>query len=133
MQVSEKYGDAKTPLGIFLSNAHPTDDAEQRAALERVAGSSPSHSGPVPSEIVSSAVFKLISRINHSCAPNASLTWLRGAMLVRAVKPIEAGDEVLLNYIGVEATGHPAPMRRAYLRSQFGFLCRCELCEASDV
>lgn len=40
------------------------------------------------------------SLINHSCLPN-SVNYLMGdRMVVRAVSPVAAGEEVLINYLG---------------------------------
>ena len=45
-------------------------------------------------------VFENISRINHSCASNATFTWFSKSQAaeVRATQPIKAGDEITINY-----------------------------------
>ena len=131
------YGERKTVLGIFLSNAYSTDDAEAEAALARslASGWQPdAQTEPTEPTEQRSALFALISRFNHSCAPNTEHTWQRrepgggGARVVRATRAIPAGEELTVNYIGEEATGHPSELRRAYLRAKFGFECTCPLC-----
>ncbi|KAH9019791.1 hypothetical protein EDB84DRAFT_1516300 [Lactarius hengduanensis] len=62
----------------------------------------------------------IISRINHSCAPNALFRWNEElfAAEVRALRPIRRGEEVTI--------GHASRQER--LRDAYGFTCTCELC-----
>jgi hypothetical protein len=48
------------------------------------------------------ALFAQTCRVNHSCSPNARYTWRAdlGRELVVALKPIAAGEEVTVQYIG---------------------------------
>ena len=71
-------------------------------------------------------VFENISRINHSCLPNAVHSWnaSRGQETVYAVRDINEGEEVTLSYLA----GGPSSSRKAQLKDNFGFECRCELC-----
>ena len=68
----------------------------------------------------------MISRCNHSCAPNAVFVWDAVLELGRldAKRPIPAGTEVTINY-----GAHGGRMRRQRILSQrFNFMCECELC-----
>ena len=94
-----------------------------------------------------SALFPLLSKINHSCAPNCFVMWLEdcSAYLV-PTKPLSAGVELTIDYLGaelnVEVEKMPSRMvaalgklqtgerdqRRQRLKTQFGFDCKCEVC-----
>ncbi len=50
-----------------------------------------------------------------------------GTLLVRACRPILAGEELTACYLGAGRWGHVSA-RRAALRQQWGFLCQCERC-----
>ena len=87
----------------------------------------------------SSAVFKKISRMNHSCLPNAHNVWWTvdcpanermfapGYMMVRAAQNIKKGTEITIDYL--HNKGWPdTKERKAELRYRWGFDCRCSLC-----
>lgn len=69
----------------------------------------------------------IISRINHSCAPNALFRWNDEmfAAEVRALRPIRRGEEVTMCYVP-ELEGYASRQER--LRDAYGFACTCELC-----
>ncbi|KAM5481871.1 hypothetical protein McanMca71_006566 [Microsporum canis] len=81
------------------------------------------------------AVAPLISRLNHSCTPNAHqmVIGLRGRgaterkfVSIRATKIIPKGEEVTVPYDFI----HMAPaVRRQYMLNRFGFVCRCNSCD----
>ena len=75
------------------------------------------------------AVHHLISRCNHSCAPNAAFSWDAEASVGRlhAARPIPAGAAVVFNY---GARGSRARRQRR-LQQRFNFVCGCELCSLS--
>ena len=76
--------------------------------------------------------------INHACIPNAIMSsamverpirgdeWVDGLMTVKALKPIQRGEEVTIAYdlrIDLSPT-----LRRQQLEEDFGFRCRCITC-----
>ncbi|KAH8995418.1 hypothetical protein EDB92DRAFT_1846833 [Lactarius akahatsu] len=67
----------------------------------------------------------IISRINHSCAPNALFRWNEEmfAAEVRALRPIRRGEEVTMCYVP-ELEGYASRQER--LRDAYGFTCTCE-------
>ena len=65
-QDCELYGQKKTPLGIFLSNAHPTVDGAADSSASLLC------SRP---DTVSAAAYAHFSRFNHACNPNTSHSW----------------------------------------------------------
>lgn len=71
-------------------------------------------------------IFPLVSRINHSCRPNAQHAYNEKlkSMLVHAVREIPAGEELTLSYLN----GGPSTQRKQILKDNFRFDCTCELC-----
>jgi hypothetical protein len=73
---------------------------------------------------LATGVFETASRINHSCVPNASYTWVArgkdgvGRMVFWSRDGIRGGEEVLVDY------GH----RREVLKRIYGFECDCGGC-----
>jgi tetratricopeptide (TPR) repeat protein len=77
-------------------------------------------------------LYELISRINHSCAPNVTRRFdeKRGEADIVATRDIDAGEEcclALISEIGERATDE----RREMLRMKYNFECMCERCEPS--
>jgi hypothetical protein len=66
-------------------------------------------------------VFATISRINHSCRPNAAHSWnpLLKEQTVYAVREIKEGDEITLSY----HNGGPSTVRKQILKEAFNFDC----------
>ncbi|KII86621.1 hypothetical protein PLICRDRAFT_43257 [Plicaturopsis crispa FD-325 SS-3] len=75
-----------------------------------------------------SGVFLKTSKCNHSCAPNAVWKWdLRTFTLtLSAVKPIRAGEEITVAYIGTLTKSRAE--RRAELQKSYQFHCECPAC-----
>ena len=80
------------------------------------------------------AVYALYSRINHSCESNVRVDLgADGALSVVALRDLQAGEEVLDNYLA-EAHGNDADaavrleMRR-HLAERWRFECACARCE----
>ena len=101
-----EHGATKNVYGIWLSNALPTED-----------------------EPATAAVFRIASRLNHSCRPNAHIAWQsqRKRMVLHAVVAIPKGSEVCIDYRG-GGDGETRDERRSGLQSDFGFVCTCALC-----
>ncbi|KAJ0163839.1 hypothetical protein CTA2_2277 [Colletotrichum tanaceti] len=68
--------------------------------------------------------------VNHSCAANAGKEYVGDLMVLRALRAIDRGEEILHSYD--ESAGYEA--RRGALRTTWGFECGCALCaaEATD-
>jgi len=76
-------------------------------------------------------LFDLTSRINHSCLPNALHSIVGGEMRVEAAHSIEAGEEILIDYLrGDKRTGTEMALyhRRQILQKHHKFHCVCALC-----
>ncbi|KAL0952343.1 hypothetical protein HGRIS_006624 [Hohenbuehelia grisea] len=72
-------------------------------------------------------VFKDISRINHSCSPNAVKHWDKRsfAFIVHVARDIAADEEITLPYC---ALYEPAAKRRNILQAFYHFWCKCDAC-----
>ena len=85
---------------------------------------------PLKDAAASSAIFPLASRLNHSCLANAAYSYHAATKTLRiqAVKTIEPGAEITLNYLPETSWCQPSPSRRSYLLAGFNFLCHCPAC-----
>ena len=103
--VHAKDEDSKTPGGIIRTNA--IDDADNFANL-----------------------YPELSRMNHSCSPNAMRlsSDRQGGVTVVANQDIDEGDEVCINYMDGADDGLPVEQRRKHLMQQYHFHCSCKLC-----
>ncbi|CAE7226045.1 Smyd3, partial [Symbiodinium sp. KB8] len=68
----------------------------------------------------------LPSLINHSCQPNVAEQFLGDLLLLRASKPMVAGEELLMSYA---STLQSRQLRQKYLNETFGFSCSCPRCK----
>jgi len=80
-------------------------------------------------------LFPSLALTNHSCAPNSS--WTAQAetprqLELRAVKDIEQGVEVTVNYIVVEGRFMTRESRQSRLKEGWEFNCECTLCTSEE-
>ncbi|KAJ5051620.1 uncharacterized protein L3040_001395 [Drepanopeziza brunnea f. sp. 'multigermtubi'] len=82
-------------------------------------------------EGISHAVFAGISRINHSCVPNAQANWhgILERFNVHATRDIEVAEEVSLAYLPENGDLRETRMKR--LSDGYGFECGCPACDLS--
>lgn len=117
------------------------EDAK-RAAVDELLGAASAEAGVARADAVdffegrTSApllgVFRLHSKLNHSCAPNAearSYTFADATVDVVALKPIVPGDEILITYVDPK---DPVKLRARRLWENHGFVCDCARCAAPD-
>jgi SET domain len=81
-------------------------------------------------------VYHNISRINHSCDPNAIVQPGTGAsddnrLIVRAAAPISPGDEISISYLGLFLYTS-TECRQQQLRRTKHFVCHCTRCLAKQ-
>ena len=83
---------------------------------------------------VAGAVYKTLSRFNHSCVPNCSWSFVpqgtpgsvgAASVAVRAIKPVKEGDELTISYAD-PTVGRDE--RRETLWDKYRFDCACALC-----
>ena len=115
-------GLAKTARGIWNSNSFPMEDiiADGLAAAK--------------DGVHRSAVYRLCSRINHSCRPNCFAAWnaLLGRQTLHALRDIGQGEELTVAYVGGAEAGVRAS-RRQMLADKYHFDCACEACSLKVV
>ncbi|KAI1318901.1 hypothetical protein EDD11_005535 [Mortierella claussenii] len=104
-----------------LQNVHPD--------LPKELGIARTNALPLGQDAIEAAIFAIISRINHDCAPNVRHSWNSntGKEYVYAVQDISKGGEILTAYLD------PFTIREDRLRllqQKFKFDCRCRLCAA---
>ncbi|ETS86443.1 hypothetical protein PFICI_00271 [Pestalotiopsis fici W106-1] len=68
----------------------------------------------------------LICTSNHSCDPNVNLVFNQPTTVLRALKPIKKGEEILMKYIDVT---NPYSVRQAELSETYHFTCKCSKCK----
>jgi hypothetical protein len=71
-------------------------------------------------------VFPNLSRINHSCKPNAKHSWnpVKEQYVVYTIRSVREGEELTVSYL----SGGESKRRQETLKEAFGFTCACELC-----
>ena len=97
-------------MGIFQTNSIPIREFDKLKGKD-----------------LGNALYKYISRINHSCKPNAvwSFNQIKKMKEVRATKTIAAGEEITACYID------PLNMsddRQKLLSVKYNFKCCCDIC-----
>ncbi|KAJ2992462.1 hypothetical protein NUW58_g2161 [Xylaria curta] len=75
----------------------------------------------------STGIWLQASYANHSCLPNATRAFIGDMMIVRAVREIPVGGEILMGYISPH---EPFADRHKRLKDGYGFKCDCDLCRA---
>ena len=93
-------------LGIYSTNAHQMDS---------------DHGG----------IFLEVSRINHSCSPNARYSWNPDIkrMRVYALRDIAYGDEIFVSYLASRNVyGSSREERQTVLMRRYMFTCACTTC-----
>ena len=83
----------------------------------------------------SKCLFLTLALLNHSCAPNTA--WARAGdnvrqLELRAIREIEAGEEITVNYISVEGRYSDTAARQTRLRDGWDFTCICRLCQTRE-
>lgn len=96
-------------LNIFLANNFDLGDSQGRA------------------------IFRNISRINHSCVPNAQGNFNEGLekFTVHAVREIDKGEELTISYLPEH--GATRQSRQERLEDVYGFKCDCPVCDSNSM
>ena len=68
----------------------------------------------------------MASRFNHSCVPNTNWSWVGDVLLVRAIWPLAAGEELTMCY------NPDLAHDRQQNFEMYGFTCACALCKADQ-
>ncbi|EME88062.1 uncharacterized protein MYCFIDRAFT_192326 [Pseudocercospora fijiensis CIRAD86] len=82
------------------------------------------------------ALFLSVARINHSCTPNAHVSFYPpspstsvGRMVVHTLRELHAGEEVLISYFSILMS---KPDRQTKAR-KWGFDCACSACDGKQL
>ena len=70
-------------------------------------------------------LYPLASFFNHSCSPNAVVSFSGQTLVVRALRDIPAEEEVTIAYVELYA---PREYRRLQLQAKKKFVCQCRRC-----
>ncbi|KAK7460845.1 hypothetical protein VKT23_008776 [Stygiomarasmius scandens] len=117
-----------------LSNCHQEDGSGPLFGIARTNGLSvsdyyePAQPGLPDSARYYSATCKILSRINHSCCPNAHRDWDSPTFsyYLYSVRAIKKDEEITINYLG-EAFDSTASRQRQV--TSYGFQCSCKRCQ----
>ncbi|KAF8346577.1 SET domain-containing protein [Amanita rubescens] len=68
-----------------------------------------------------------LSRVNHSCSPNATCRWILKDIMfeLRALRPIKKGEQIFISYIYLLQSRSD---RQEHLQSSYAFACTCPSC-----
>lgn len=77
-----------------------------------------------------SGLYVMQSKINHSCAPNAEITFPHGNhnLEIKALRNINSGEEICISYLDECQLERSRHSRQKYLQENYIFLCECEKC-----
>jgi len=75
-------------------------------------------------------LFLKMSRFNHSCVPSGEFHWndQYSRQEIRAIKNIQAGEEITICYFTIEIAVHTQQERKQFLLDHYGFPCDCPDC-----
>ncbi|XKL63349.1 hypothetical protein PGB90_005713 [Kerria lacca] len=73
------------------------------------------------------ALVPLFSLINHSCDPNVKWYWCKNVMVLYAIRPIAAGEQIYISYLPEYA--HVPLVERQIMLKKFFFKCACNACK----
>nr|CAD7447407.1 unnamed protein product [Timema bartmani] len=76
---------------------------------------------------IGAAAYATMSLVNHSCEPNVVRHSYRDTVVLRAIRLIKKGEQVLDNY-GYHYALHEKEERQSHLKDQYYFICDCEAC-----
>ncbi|EEB11309.1 SET and MYND domain-containing protein, putative [Pediculus humanus corporis] len=78
-----------------------------------------------------SGLYELQSTINHSCSPNAEVTFPHSnyQLAVVATDNINPGDEICISYLDMCSLSRSRHSRQKILQENYLFTCKCHKCE----
>jgi hypothetical protein len=90
-------------------------------------------------------IGRRLAMLNHSCSPNAAVVLPKKCthgcqcpvIKVKAITPIERGDAITILYFSPETAAesrqHRKEGKEEFLKSVYGFECKCQVCTAATV
>lgn len=79
-----------------------------------------------------SGLYTIQSKINHSCQPNAEVTFdeSNSELQVVALRDINENEEITISYLDECQLSRSRHSRQKYLQENYLFHCECEKCES---
>ncbi|XP_074523305.1 histone-lysine N-methyltransferase SMYD3 [Halichoeres trimaculatus] len=74
-------------------------------------------------------LYPSLSLLNHDCRPNCVMVFEGTNLKLRAVRDIDAGEELTISYI---ETLMVTEDRQKQLEEQYHFICHCQRCDSQD-
>lgn len=77
-------------------------------------------------DILGLGIYKCLSRLNHSCAPNLEVEYFGNNIArIRVLREVEEGVQATIAYVDENL---PFNERQNYLLEKYNFVCRCTKC-----
>lgn len=85
-------------------------------------------------DVEGSGLYVVQSKLNHSCLPNAEIKFPHSnhTLVISALKDIEPGEEICISYLSECLLNRSRHTRHKFLRENYLFVCRCELCQSQE-
>lgn len=75
-------------------------------------------------------LFLVGSYFNHSCCPNVQKFKKNNLSIFKAILPIREGEQLFISYIDEDDDEYKTEIgRQRFLQNNFGFDCRCAICQ----
>lgn len=112
---------------LTLHNAYGRD-------LPPLLGTFKTNTHPLGVGATECGIFPTVSRLNHSCIPNANYSWSStyGRENVYAVRDIAPGEEITVSYLDAASWNSVTTDRQHKLYEGFRFDCHCNACGRSS-
>ena len=78
---------------------------------------------------IGTGLYLAESILNHSCIPNAGVTFNGTKIRITAIKDIAVGEKITINYCNLE---NPTSVRKSEIKKRFYFDCNCQRCQEND-
>merc|ERR1712217_501945 len=78
------------------------------------------------------SLYATLSRVNHSCDPNAYTSSDGDRAVLKATRPISPGEEIMPSYLTANLLERPLQERRQAIAQTWGFWCECHRCIAEQ-
>ncbi|ETV75870.1 hypothetical protein H257_09840 [Aphanomyces astaci] len=117
--------DAATGLRDAHPSAIPTSLTTDQVA--HLIGVLHKHSIPLE-DIGGSGLFFFVSKLKHSCTPNASYTDAGDAIWVTAIQPIAVGEQITVDFFD---THYMCAAERKQVLTEEGHACACGVCSGT--
>ncbi|CAH3015610.1 unnamed protein product [Porites evermanni] len=130
-------GIGTSSLSIYVSNLEDLSDTseDERQALDIYIDQLYEEMDKVSGQFLNcegSGLYALQSCCNHSCEPNAEVTFPfnNSTLVLKALYNIQPGEEIVICYLGECDRDRSRYSRQRLLRENYLFTCTCPKCES---